>query len=920
MVASLSSLSSSAQAAIYYEADDYYAEGGGAPSAWLGSGANGLGLEGEVDPHQFRTLLEGVLPDGATLGTHRDGERQHRPGWDLTFSAPKSVSVMALVAGDRRLIQAHTEAVTSALAFAERHAAGARIRNDGTVVYAQTRNFTAATFRHETSRAQDPQLHTHAVILNMTRDAEGGWRSLDSRALYQLQKSIGEVYRQELAMGARRLGYEILAGKESMFELRDVPAEVSKIFSERAAQVEARLAERGQNRATASAEEKQIAALDTRAAKLQVERGALLEGWRAEADAAGFDQQARQAMVRAAEEQAQRAGRNLLLTGEAEALAHNAVRFAAEKLGERQAVFSAVDLEREAGRNGLGRLDHASIVQAVIRQNEGGQLSERTFRSNGGVERDGYSTAVAIAHEERLLRNEQSGRGVSPSIVTALQAARIVVSADLRARDEGRGWSDEQRRATTSVLNSRNRIVAVQGYAGTAKTTTVLATVAKAAADRGFDVRALAPSASAALTLGEALDLEGHTVARHLLNEGGQARAGARRQLWIVDEASLVSAKDMDRLLESARLREAKIVLVGDIKQLGSVGAGAAFRQLQEAGMETLHLTSIVRQTNPLTLEAVEASIVGNARRALEALDRGGGRVREAASVEERRAAISAEYVRMSVQKRRRTLVIDPSREGREELTRQIRQDLIKAGELGAKAVLVQTLSSKDLTKAEAKLASAYDVGDVVTFAKTLHAKGVEKGAAYLVSKVDTENRVVTLASSDGREIAWVPHRWGQVSAYQIVERELRAGDRVEFTRNDGMTGRVNGLGGEVLGVDAQARTAVIRTDKGRSQNLSLDALQDRHLRHGYVQTAFAAQGRTADRVLIHAESHRANLIDQSAFYVVISRARVSAQVFTDDRARLVGGIESRAGMKSMALDGVIAGKATISAKFEAGL
>jgi len=140
VVASLSSLSSSAQAAIYYEADDYYAEGGGAPSAWLGSGADGLGLEGEVDPHQFRALLEGILPDGSTLGTHRDGGRQHRPGWDLTFSAPKSVSVMALVAGDRRLIQAHTEAVTSALAVAERHAAGARIRSDGTVVYVQTRN------------------------------------------------------------------------------------------------------------------------------------------------------------------------------------------------------------------------------------------------------------------------------------------------------------------------------------------------------------------------------------------------------------------------------------------------------------------------------------------------------------------------------------------------------------------------------------------------------------------------------------------------------------------------------------------------------------------------------------------------------------------------------------------------------------
>jgi len=123
-----------------------------------------------------------------------------------------------------------------------------------------------------------------------------------------------------------------------------------------------------------------------------------------------------------------------------------------------------------------------------------------------------------------------------------------------------------------------------------------------------------------------------------------------------------------------------------------------------------------------------------------------------------------------------------------------------------------------------------------------------------------------------------------------------------------------------VLGVDARARTAAVRTDKGRSQTLSLDAVQDRHLRHGYVQTAFAAQGRTADRLLVHTESHRANLVDQSAFYVVISRARASAQVFTDDRARLVGGIEGRSGLKSTALNGVVAGKAAASAKIEAGL
>lgn len=173
MVATISGLSSSSQAAAYFEADDYYSEGGLAPSEWRGEAAKALGLEGEVDRDAFKALLDGVLPTGQILGTLRGGEREHRPGWDLTFSAPKSVSVMALVAGDARLITAHDEASRRALAYVERHGAATRVRDGAEIIHVTTGNLAAATFRHETSRAHDPQLHTHSVILNMTRDGAG---------------------------------------------------------------------------------------------------------------------------------------------------------------------------------------------------------------------------------------------------------------------------------------------------------------------------------------------------------------------------------------------------------------------------------------------------------------------------------------------------------------------------------------------------------------------------------------------------------------------------------------------------------------------------------------------------------------------------------------------------------------------------
>ena len=257
-----------------------------APSAWTGKGAEALGLSSEVDRERFAQMLEGQVA-GQSLGTIRDGAFEHRPGWDLTFSAPKSVSIMAEVAGDRRLVAAHEAAVRTALGLAEAHLAATRIREDGEVRRENTGNLVIASFRHGTSRALDPQLHSHNVILNMTRDARGQWRSLEPRAFYQMQKSLGAIYRQELAAEVQRLGYDIRIDKDALFEIEGVAPDVLERFSQRAAMIEARLAERGKTREEASVAEKQIAALDTRVAKAQVPQAELVAEWRAAADVSG---------------------------------------------------------------------------------------------------------------------------------------------------------------------------------------------------------------------------------------------------------------------------------------------------------------------------------------------------------------------------------------------------------------------------------------------------------------------------------------------------------------------------------------------------------------------------------------------------------------------------------------------------------
>ena len=901
MVASVSALSSAGQAASYYEADDYYSEGGLSPSEWQGAGAEELGLSGDVDRDQFRKLLDGEVAD-QQLGTTRDGQLEHRPGWDVTLSAPKSVSIMAEVAGDRRLIDAHQAAAKTAMAHVEKHMAATRVRDGGTVSREATGNLVIASFQHGTSRAQDPQLHTHNVILNATKGEDGTWRSLEPRAIYQLQKQIGAIYRQELALKVRELGYDIEVGKDSMFEIKGVSGEVLAAFSTRSAQIDAALETRGTSREGASAAERQIAALDTREAKTATDHAMLVKGWRETADSAGFGEGSRMVLVNQAKAIAANADHSATITMHGDNAATRAVAHAADKLGERQSVFSAAALQEEAGRVGLGKVSYAQISGAVEAATERGDLMGRTHIDRRGAEFAGFTTRANVETEAKMLRIEAAGRDTLQPIASPMAAAKAVASASVQAERAGFGWNADQRTATDQLLTSPNRITALQGYAGTAKTTTVLATVAREAKAQGVRVTALAPTASAAMVLGEALGVRGDTVARHLLSP--ERPAMGKPAAWIVDEASLLSARDTAKLFDMAEKQNARVILVGDVKQLGSVEAGAAFAQLQGAGMETAKLGEIVRQTNTATKEAVQASIEGDARKALAALDRGGGRIIESPDRAERFAAIAKHYAALDAATRAKTLVIEPSREGRDTLTADIRAELSASGALSGPAVAMQSLVNKGLTRAEARDPMSYDKGDMIRFTRDYADKGVSRGEAYRVVGVDPAKSAIALKSENGREIDWRLRQWGagNSQAFAPQSLELKSGDHIQFTRNDREAGRINGARGQVTAIDEQARTATIRNPRGQTQTLNLDAARDQHIRHAYVETAFAAQGRTADHVIIHADSSATHLIDQKSFYVSVSRAKETVAVYTNDRAKLVSAISERAGQVQTAI------------------
>ena len=881
---------------------DYWASDANEQTRWLGRGAREQGLRGEVEPVTFARLLDGRLRDGTVLGAVRGGEREHKPGTDVVLNAPKSISVMALVAGDQRLIDAHLKAVAEAMAYAERHSAVVRIRRDRkTVEHVATGNFAAASYLHTTARPTpgapaDPALHNHNIVLNMTQRSDGAWRSTENYHLLKLRRQIGSVYLQELAAESERLGYAVTFAEDGTFKLDAVPQSVTDAFSHRSAQIEADLEARGHTRATATVAQKTIIARATRSGKLKTEGAELAAAWRVTADALGFDGEARRSIV--AEAEARTRSKQLRLRGRARA-ADNAVAFAAAKLAERDSTFSAAHLEAEAGVMVEGQATHQDVLTAIARAEHKGALLVRSApRAATGIA--GFTTREAVAAERAMLAIEVGGRKRVAALLNPIESARFVEAAALAAKSHGHEWNDGQRLAAKGLLRSTSSITALQGFAGTAKTSTVIQAVADAARTQGYTVRALAPTSTAAKTLADAIGVEGMTVAYALLHGTGQAPG--EKVIEIVDEASMLSTVATAQLFERARRTGNRLFLVGDVAQLGSVEAGRAFAQLQERGMKTFTLDKIVRQTNEHTRRAVESLIAADVTEAFRQLIAGGGAIVVHPEADIRRAKLAHDFLKLTPEERAQTIVLDPTRDGRRLLADTIREGLIRDGSLGNEAVIAKVLEGRDLGPIDRKRALNYVVGDVVTFRRNYPKKNVASGTSYRVA--DADSKTVRLIDSHGKTIAWTPASWGAANAEIFTEAdvEFRAGDRLMFTRNNRYNERRNGMTAMVTAVDPEHSGAIVAMPDGTSQWLDLTRLADRHIRQGWTQTISSAQGATADRVMAHVESFRQG-VDGRALYVAVSRARDQARLYTDDRDRLTLAVGLRNGVQFAALD-----------------
>ena len=609
-------------------AEDYYSGEGEVAGQWMGDAAAQLGLSGEVGADQLTAMLTGRNPvDGSPLlGRQGVPGRGPVPGFDLTFSAPKSVSLAWALGGPetgRAVMDAHHRSIDAALHYVQREACWTR-RGAGGAEFVKGNGFLAAGFDHRSSRNGDPQLHTHVLLANATQGPDGRWTRLYHPAVYDHLKTAGYVYEANLRHElTQSLGVEWQEVRKGIAEIEGFADSHLREFSTRRAEI---LEAAGG--ADASGRAREVATLATRGAKeREIAPETLHERWRTRAQEIGLDREAIQSALEPSSETRWR-------------------RESPADADPRTVSAWQVDRAVTAAASHFDRRDVVQAVAGLCRDGAPAAEVERMadeFLASGSVISIGHSrkgerfTTKRIWNLERTaLESAEKMRAEGPSPAGELIAARVLHATPTLKPD--------QREMVRRLLAERSGLVVVIGEAGTGKSYAILA-AARGWAEAEIELRACAPTWRAANVL-RADGLAATSVAS-LLAELERAEQAHERGLGygsvlLVDEAGMVDSATLARLIHHAEEAEAKLVLLGDPEQLGEIEAGGLFRALAERS-DPIHLDEVIRHRYETEREAAHLIREGEGARALD-LYRSEEQVVVAPDAQARREAMVADW------------------------------------------------------------------------------------------------------------------------------------------------------------------------------------------------------------------------------------------------------------------------------------
>ena len=942
---SVSRIRSASRAGDYYGKDDYYVTGeADAPGlTWGGRAAEALGLSGAARPADFKAVLGGSNPDpkGPAISGGEAGAKHH-PGWDLTFSAPKSVSVAILLGGDRQLDAAHDRAVQQAMDYAERHLSFTRVRDAGQRKELLTGNLLYATTVHGTSREGDPQRHTHVVVANATFDRKAGaWRALESLHLYRHRKLLGKIYQAELAKEAMALGHDVRRERrDGTYGLAAWSREQLRVFAKRAEAIRRTL----EIEKPRSAAAKDTVKLKNRPTKIDRPRQALVERWKAEAAIAGIDVDL---VIAAASARGQGEDRTPQTWGRVSevgskvraAFAHltatdragrDPYRYLKNQQARDPAAREAVSHALQVAEVGSAVFSRHQVIEGALDAARAGVGIDRIETDLSRLEKDGrvvaaakaitggITTSTSLAVERAIVSRIDDGRAKTPQLLS-----RADVLSRLSHQPSGTGpiLNAGQRGAVATILSSVDRYTAVQGYAGVGKTT-MLAAARRLGEGAGLQFSAIAPTHRAAVALDSEAGIHATTVAAWLVSTGramktrsglANLRAHWKDRALVVDESSMVANEQMQSILTTAeRIGITRVIMVGDDRQLGSPQAGAPFRLLLTQRIAQAKVTEIVRQRDPTLRESVRQLARGRPGEGLRLVT---SRIHSVGAGADDKALAKA-AVAAARQMRRvggEPRIIVPTNALRGLVSENVRAERMASGALSQEGVMRERYYHARLDGPDRFRAGAYEIGQRLVFHAALRGPGIRRGLEADIIGLDLRNDVLKVQTPGGvRSVdlrALAAEGRKVFDAYRVKMSEVALGERMVWERADPRRGFLTGSAFTVVSMSERFWT--IRHDGGRAEQIRADDPALKFTGYAYAETADRAQGQTYQSVVAVLASHHGEAASVARQYVMQSRPSETLQLITDETRLLLLKLARQDGLNLVALENIRTSLAT---------
>lgn len=847
-----------------------------------------------------------------------------RAGFDMTFSAPKSVSIMALVAGDNRLIEAHRDAMNKTMTYVQEHFAQTREYTGGdgetkTREHVTTSNIVSSQFTHYTSRSADgqspdPQLHTHNFIFNIT-DSDGVMRSLSNEEILRATKLAGQFYQNALAGSVEKLGYATewqKTGGNYTFEIKGIEKDLIENFSKRDVQIEAHLKNKEQElgRALTSAEI-QVVKLETRTAKEEQNMNELHKDWDKQASNMGYTKEDLFVMTKDQDND-----KTIAID------AKDAIMKAVFSLQTKKSVFTNHEILHEASKviQGKATLEELQTALSINTKNKDGlenktdtyklgesKLNSHTilYSSKEVLDAEGYIERVTI-------EGKNTGRLVEPEEFTkiAQRTDQHFKSLAEAKGDTHYSLTAGQARAMELIATSNDRVIGIQGDAGTGKTT--ILKHLNHAVGQNVEFIGLAYTGQAASKIESASGIKSQTLDRFLLKS---PENNGKQKVLIIDESSMVGTLKIQKVIEKAEELNAKVVLIGDAKQLKAVEQGDMFLKLQnDKTMTTVEMNEVLRQKTDLTKEVVASFKSPNTViQGIEKLQQA-GKVIEAKEVleiprqqevygtaplqeEVRERAfydmtkvreafvenVANDYTKNGLNS---TLALVNTNQEREEFNQAIKAALQAQGVVSNIGKIVETHESKNLSVTDAQFARNYEQGDILVSSK--HQGDIKSGNVVKVIETDQNTNRLKIsfmnAAGDEKE-KWIDANSGSnFSAYTIKECEFSVGDKISFEKNEYKKFNVrNGETAVIREIDGDKFTVY----KQSGEKIVLDTSLYPNLSHAYAMTVHKSQGQSVDHVHAYSDS-KSGLNNHAVGYVQTSRAQESITIYTDNAKDLI--------------------------------